>query len=143
MPRRKIASRTPDLSGYSIAELSQLIRDAERQRDRLRKQNVGDARRKIMADLKQIGLSVADLFPSANRGNDGGTGNKEKRGRGRPRVKPANDGPVVQRGVEYRNPEDPSQRWSGWGKRPGWFHDALAAGMTPDDLAAGRGRRKS
>ena len=140
MPRRKIQSRTPDLSGYSISELSQLIRDAERQRERLRRQNVGEARRKIMSDLKEIGLSVADLFPGVHRNSNAGTTtNTQKRGRGRPRIKPVNDGPVVQRGVEYRNPNDPSQRWSGWGKRPGWFHEALASGKTPEDMA---GRRR-
>src|SRR5688572_16312804 len=92
MPRRKTQSRSPDLSGYSIAELSQLIRDAERQRDRLRRQNVGEARRKIMSDLKEIGLSVADLFPGVHRNSNAGTtSNTQKRGRGRPRIKPAKD----------------------------------------------------
>ncbi len=36
---------------------------------------------------------------------------------------------------KYANPADRSQTWSGRGRKPGWFNDALAAGKSPDDLA--------
>ncbi|MFN3824978.1 MAG: H-NS family nucleoid-associated regulatory protein [Pseudorhodobacter sp.] len=36
---------------------------------------------------------------------------------------------------KYANPADPSQTWSGRGRKPGWFIAALAAGKSPDDLA--------
>jgi len=36
---------------------------------------------------------------------------------------------------KYANPADPSQTWSGRGRKPGWFVAALAAGKSPDDLA--------
>ncbi len=35
---------------------------------------------------------------------------------------------------KYRNPEDPSQTWSGRGRQPAWYKDALAAGKSPADL---------
>ena len=36
---------------------------------------------------------------------------------------------------KYRNPADPEQTWSGRGKRPRWFNDALKAGKKEKDLA--------
>lgn len=38
-------------------------------------------------------------------------------------------------GPKYRYPENPDVTWSGRGRRPGWFVDALAAGTKPDTLA--------
>ncbi len=43
---------------------------------------------------------------------------------GRARVKP-----------KYRNPEDPSQTWSGRGKRARWLEEKLAAGAKLEDFA--------
>ncbi|RID91861.1 H-NS histone family protein [Gemmobacter lutimaris] len=36
---------------------------------------------------------------------------------------------------KYANPADPTQTWSGRGRKPGWAIDALAQGKTLDDLA--------
>lgn len=35
---------------------------------------------------------------------------------------------------KYENPKDPSQTWSGRGKRPNWFKAALASGNKESDL---------
>ena len=35
---------------------------------------------------------------------------------------------------KYRNPEDPTQTWTGRGRKPGWFNDALANGAAPEDM---------
>lgn len=45
-------------------------------------------------------------------------------------------GARAQKGVTYANPSDSKQRWSGYGKRPGWFLSAIAAGKTEADLRA-------
>jgi len=37
--------------------------------------------------------------------------------------------------AKYANPADPAQTWSGRGRKPRWFIDALAAGKTPDELS--------
>lgn len=37
--------------------------------------------------------------------------------------------------AKYVNPADSSDTWSGRGRKPRWFNDALAAGKTPEDLA--------
>lgn len=35
---------------------------------------------------------------------------------------------------KYQNPDNPEQSWSGRGRQPVWFRDALAAGKTPADM---------
>jgi DNA-binding protein H-NS len=37
--------------------------------------------------------------------------------------------------VKYRNPSDPSDTWTGRGRKPRWFEAALKAGKKPDDMA--------
>jgi DNA-binding protein H-NS len=37
---------------------------------------------------------------------------------------------------KYRNPKNANVTWSGRGRTPRWFTDALAAGRTPDSLSA-------
>ncbi|MCE6949733.1 H-NS family nucleoid-associated regulatory protein [Cereibacter sphaeroides] len=35
---------------------------------------------------------------------------------------------------KYANPANSAETWSGRGRRPRWFGDAMSAGNTPDDL---------
>jgi DNA-binding protein H-NS len=37
--------------------------------------------------------------------------------------------------AKYGNPANPSDTWSGRGRKPRWFEAALNAGKTPEDLA--------
>ncbi len=37
--------------------------------------------------------------------------------------------------AKYANPENPSDTWSGRGRKPRWFEEALKAGKSADDLA--------
>ncbi|KIC35920.1 H-NS histone family protein [Leisingera sp. ANG-M7] len=36
--------------------------------------------------------------------------------------------------AKYANPNDPSQTWSGRGRKPGWVHEALEAGKSLKDI---------
>lgn len=38
--------------------------------------------------------------------------------------------------AKFRNPKDPTQTWSGRGRQPQWFKDAIAGGRTSEDFAA-------
>jgi DNA-binding protein H-NS len=40
---------------------------------------------------------------------------------------------------KFANPDDPSQVWSGRGKRPQWVTEKLASGLTLEDLSIGHG----
>jgi DNA-binding protein H-NS len=44
--------------------------------------------------------------------------------------------PVV---PKFANTDEPSQVWSGRGKRPQWVKEKLASGLTLEDLSIGRG----
>lgn len=35
---------------------------------------------------------------------------------------------------KYRNPEDPTQTWTGRGRQPAWYKAAIEAGAKPSDL---------
>lgn len=40
---------------------------------------------------------------------------------------------------KYRHPENPDVTWSGRGRRPRWFTDALERGVAPQDMEIGSG----
>jgi DNA-binding protein H-NS len=102
-----------DLNTLSSQELDELISAAAEQKRRVQRERIGEVRRKLMALAKEEGYSIEELF---------GDGRRASAAKGRP--VPA----------KYRNPDDPSQTWSGRGKRPRWFVDALEAGRQESDL---------
>lgn len=68
---------------------------------------------------KKHGFSLADI-----------TGSRRRVGRGsKAPARPASEE------ARYANPEDPSQTWSGRGRRPRWIQEALAAGGSLEDFA--------
>ncbi|ULU27308.1 H-NS family nucleoid-associated regulatory protein [Dyella terrae] len=104
-----------DIKNLNHNQLNDLISKAQSRQHELRKEKVSKLREKIHALIKAEGFSVEDIFGSARAG-------KARRSGGT--VAP-----------KYRNPADPEQMWSGRGKRPRWFNDALKAGKKEKDLA--------
>jgi DNA-binding protein H-NS len=104
-----------DLNSMSRKDLMKLRGDVDRAlasvADRERKAAL-DAVAKVAAEH---GFTVAEL-----------TGSAMMRGAGRKSKGPA----------KYRNPADPSQTWSGKGRRPDWFKAAEASGRNMDDFLA-------
>jgi DNA-binding protein H-NS len=100
-----------DLKSLNQKQLDELIQKAEQRKREVAKESVSKVRQKIEAILKTEGLSLEDVY-------GGGRKNKGRR--------PA--------APKYRNPADPSQTWSGRGKRPAWFHAALKSGKKEQDL---------
>lgn len=115
-----------DLKALSPKELKALIANAESQMQEARASQVQEVRKKIDALLSGSGLTLADIYPA--QGGRGGKGGK------RGAVAP-----------KYRNPEDPSQTWTGRGKRPLWFAAAIKRrGVTAESLLiAGAGKAKA
>lgn len=122
MPR----SSTPDLRGYTPAQLEALIDKANRRKLELTTKRVDRARTKIMAILKAEGLTVSDVFGS----RAGGEAPAKTRTRS---TKPGPKGGFTVK-PKYRNPGDASQTWAGRGKQPRWFADLLASGKSAEDL---------
>jgi DNA-binding protein H-NS len=103
-----------DIKGLNHNQLNDLISKAQIRQSELRKEKVAKLREKVHALIKSEGYSFDDIFGSA-RG-------KARRSTGT--VPP-----------KYRNPANAEQTWSGRGKRPRWFNDALKAGKKEKDLA--------
>jgi len=106
-------SNSVDLSKLSIPELEDLGKEIQTEivnRKEAEKQRVLDQIRELAGS---IGMTPEELL-----------GRQVKARAGTATV-----------AAKYRHPDDPSQTWSGRGKRPTWVNDALAAGKTLDDLA--------
>lgn len=102
-----------DIKGLNNSQLSDLINKAQVRQVELRKEKVVKLREKVHALLKTEGYTFDDIF---------GDGRRKAKRVGAP-VPP-----------KYRNPVDSEQTWSGRGKRPRWFNDALKAGKKEKDL---------
>lgn len=103
-----------DLAGLSPQQLDELIAKAGEAKRNLHKQRISDVRKKILQLAKDEGYTIEELFGTGKRGG----------------VKSAS-------GAKYANPADPSQTWTGRGKRPGWFKSALASGTAADSMLVG------
>lgn len=89
-----------------------------------RKIHVKEVRTKIDGILASAGLTIGEVYPTR-----GGKGAKSPKAAAAPK---------------YRNPENAAQTWSGRGKRPLWFNDALKKkGVTADSLLIAGATRKA
>lgn len=104
-----------NLDSLSPAELQALIKNAEAQMESARKNHVKEVRTKIDGILAGASLSIGDVYPTR-----GGKSAK---------------GPKAAVAPKYRNPGNAVQTWSGRGKRPLWFNEALKKkGVTAESL---------
>lgn len=93
-----------DLSDYNLGELKGLLFEVGQAIREHHRRDVAEARERIMTIARGTGLPAEKLL----------------------------DGAAVL--PRYRNPDDPSQTWSGRGRQPTWVADALASGRTLDQL---------
>lgn len=98
-----------DLNNLSIQELEDVISQANDLIEQKREETVVRARAEIEKIAAGAGYSVEDLL-----------GLRDTRGRKAAARKSLPD--------KYRNPKDPSQTWSGRGKRPKWLQEVLEKG---------------
>jgi DNA-binding protein H-NS len=104
-----------NLDSLSPAELQALIKNAEAQMESARKNHVKEVRTKIDGILADAGLTIGEVYPTR--------GGKVAKG------------PKAAVAPKYRNPDNAAQTWSGRGKRPVWFNDALKKkGVTAESL---------
>jgi DNA-binding protein H-NS len=102
-----------DLDKLDLDELKTLSKDIEKAIKRRETDNLKKARDAAEAAAKEYGFSLDEV-----------TGAKTPR-----RNSEKSD-------AKYRNPDDPKQTWSGRGRQPQWFKDAVAGGRSPEELAA-------
>ncbi|PRD26440.1 UNVERIFIED_CONTAM: hvrA [Trichonephila clavipes] len=100
-----------DLEALSLTELKKMQKDVAKAISTFEDRQKAEARAKVEAIVKEMGYSLAELI-----------GVEVK----------ATRAPAV---VKYRHPENAALTWSGRGRKPQWFVEALAAGKSADDLA--------
>lgn len=109
-----------DLKALSPKELQALIANANAQMQEARVSQVRTVREKIDALLKGAGLTISDVYPTR-----GGKKPAGKKGAGS--VAP-----------KYRNPSNAAETWSGRGRQPVWFAEALKKrGVTAESMLIG------
>ncbi len=100
-----------DLNALSLKELKDLQTQVSRAiasfEDRKKKEALAELEEKA----RQMGFSLAEL-----------TGMQAARKRA-----PAS--------VKYANPENPAETWSGRGRKPRWFIEAMAAGKSAESMS--------
>jgi DNA-binding protein H-NS len=100
------------LDGLSLTELKQLQKSVAKAIEGYTDRKKHEALEALQAKAQELGFSLAEL-----------TGGKKTR---------KSSGPA---GPKYRHPENPEVTWSGRGRQPGWFKDAIEAGTSPEALA--------
>lgn len=103
-----------DLSKYTLAKLRALEVEIVEELKTRHYLSVSQAREQILHIAQGAGLSVEQLLskkaPKAAKQSDAQ--------------------------LKYRNPDDPTQQWSGRGRQPGWAKALIASGKSLDDAKA-------
>lgn len=103
-----------ELKTMTRKELEKLRKEVDKTLTKLEKAERARALEAADKAARAHGFSLADL-----------TGGKSVRGGSAAKAKTA---------AKYRNPSNANESWSGRGRQPQWFKEALAAGQTPDQL---------
>jgi len=118
MAKAGTRSNVPDISGLTLAELRELRQVA----DELITQREEESQRELYQQIQELassaGTTVEGLLQRYGTPRRGQKGKK-----------------TIGAEVKYRNPDDPSQTWSGRGRKPNWLNEALAKGKRLEDLA--------
>lgn len=101
-----------DLLSLSLKELKDLQSQVAKTIANYEDRKKVEARAELEARARELGFSLSDLASVAATGR--------KRGIAAPK---------------YKNPENPSETWTGRGRKPRWFAEALKAGKSADSMA--------
>ncbi|MGA0611231.1 H-NS family nucleoid-associated regulatory protein [Caldimonas sp. KR1-144] len=114
----------------SLAQLQKEIAALQRQADAIKEKEVKDVIARVKEAIAFYGLTASDLgLGGAKRGPKPGAAKKAgRKGRGAGKKKAAAGK------IKYR--DENGNTWTGHGRRPQWFIDAVAGGKTPEQLAA-------
>ncbi|NLW97843.1 MAG: H-NS histone family protein [Xanthomonadaceae bacterium] len=132
----------------TLAQLDAQIAKLQRQAEALRAREVAGVIARIKVAIDYYGLTAADLGFGSARGSSAraGRGRSAAATRTRAAAGRGAGGRSGARKTAGRKPagvvrfrDEAGNSWTGHGKRPGWFKDALAAGKTPEDLAVKNG----
>ena len=100
-----------DLEALSLGELKKMQKDVAKAISTYEDRQKAEARAKVEALARELGYSLAELVVTETK---------------------SYRAPAA---AKYRHPENPALTWSGRGRKPQWFVEALEAGKTASDLA--------
>ncbi|MEM9967639.1 MAG: H-NS histone family protein [Pseudomonadota bacterium] len=106
-----------DFKSMTQKELKKLIKDAQKALDTAQARDKRDAMRAAEKAVAEFGFSLSELTEAAPR---------PKAIRGKRKTAKAPSKPM------YANPSDPSQTWTGKGRRPNWFLSEVEKGTDPE-----------
>ena len=102
-----------DLSKLSIGDLRALQDQVSKQLKVAAQQDIAKAREEILAIAQRAGISLQELVKGVKSGAA------------------AKSGKVA---VQYRNPANAEQQWTGRGRQPKWVKEWLDSGKTLDAM---------
>ncbi|MEL6598916.1 MAG: H-NS histone family protein [Pseudomonadota bacterium] len=109
-----------DLSKLTLVELKKLAASVEKAIATAEGKRLREARQAVEKISKEYGVPVTELLAR------GETPTPKKA----PKKKKAKAVPQA----KFRNPADPTKTWTGKGRRPGWYVEALENGVSEEDL---------
>jgi DNA-binding protein H-NS len=98
-----------ELTTLSLEELKSLQGRVARAIDTYEERRRREALSVVEAKAKEMGFSLGDLYAVSKQAN-------------------------TPRAAKFRHPENPDLTWSGRGRQPQWYKDAIEAGASPDDF---------
>ncbi len=111
-----------DLDNFSAKELDSLIKQASKRKNSLSKRKpIAQVRKKLVAEAKAEGYSIAELFGGARAAAPRKSGTR--RATGGSKVAP-----------KYRNPANPKETWTGRGLPPRWMSALIKKGKKREDF---------
>jgi DNA-binding protein H-NS len=113
----------PLLDGLTVADLDQVIAEAERQREARRESGKRELVEEFRAKAQAMGLALEELL-----------GSPAQAGRPAPKTrKPQKGAAAASPPVKYRNP-DTGETWSGRGRMPKWMALAQERGRSREEF---------
>jgi DNA-binding protein H-NS len=106
------------LEGLDEEQLDAVIAEAQRLKEERRKATREEFLATIRRKADEYGVEIDEVVRAL-----------QKKGR---RASPADRRATV--APKYRNPQNPSETWSGRGVRPKWMQALIAKGAKPDDF---------
>lgn len=97
------------LEEMSLEELKKLRKDVDKAIETYEARQLAEVREKLEAQAKEMGYSLEAVMGASKKGK-------------------------AKRLPRYRHPENPTLTWTGMGRKPNWFIEAIEAGMSEDDL---------
>lgn len=101
------------LASMDLSELKTLKKQVNKAIDSFETRRKKSAFEALEAVAKEQGFSLSELLDAASS-------TTKPRGQAAPK---------------FANPHDPDETWSGRGRKPRWFIEAIEAGKAPDDLS--------